>query len=82
MAYPTIVSSKPADPEERIVYRDMPTPLGELRLVASPKGLRGVWFTDQTLLPSAQAWTHTQSDPILEQAGRGLLGLGLTVSSF
>ena len=32
----------------------MATPLGELRLVASPKGLRGAWFTDQELLPSAE----------------------------
>lgn len=72
MVYSTVVSNKPADPLEPIVYRDMPTPLGEMRLVASPKGLRGAWFTDQELLPSAQGWTHTESDPILEQARREL----------
>jgi len=52
MAYATLVSNKPADPLEPITYRDMATPLGELRLVASPKGLRGAWFTDQEGLPS------------------------------
>jgi len=66
------VSNKPADPLEPIAYRDMATPLGELRLVASPKGLRGAWFTDQELLPSAEGWTHTETDPILEQARREL----------
>lgn len=72
MAYATVVSNKPADPQEPIVYRDMPTPLGEMRLVASPKGLRGAWFTDQELLPPADGWTRTESDPILEQARREL----------
>jgi len=72
MAYPTIVSKKPADPLEPLAYRDMPTPLGELRLVASPKGLRGAWFTDQDSLPSPEGWTHTDADPILEQARREL----------
>jgi len=72
MAYATIVSNKPADPNERLTYRDMPTPLGDMRLVASPKGLRGAWFTDQALLPSAEGWILTESDPILEQARREL----------
>jgi methylated-DNA-[protein]-cysteine S-methyltransferase len=72
MVYSTVVSNRPADPQEPIAYRDMPTPLGEMRLVASPKGLRGAWFTDQELLPSAEGWTHTESDPILEQARREL----------
>lgn len=72
MAYATLVSNKPADPLEPISYRDMTTPLGELRLVASPKGLRGAWFTDQEGLPSTEGWTLSQTDPILEQARREL----------
>ncbi|MBO1015970.1 methylated-DNA--[protein]-cysteine S-methyltransferase [Achromobacter sp. SD115] len=72
MVYSTIVSNKPADPDERLVYRDIPTPLGDMRLVASPKGLRGAWFTDQELLPAADGWILTDSDPILEQARREL----------
>ncbi len=72
MAYTTIVSNRPADPDERLTYCDMPTPLGELRLVASPKGLRGAWFTDQDLLPSADAWTLSAADPLLVQARREL----------
>lgn len=72
MVYSTVVSNKPADPLEPIAYRDMPTPLGEMRLVASPKGLRGAWFTDQDLLPSADGWTLADDNPILEQARREL----------
>ncbi|MEN5167669.1 MULTISPECIES: methylated-DNA--[protein]-cysteine S-methyltransferase [Achromobacter] len=72
MAYATLVSNKPADPLEPISYCDMATPLGELRLVASPKGLRGAWFTDQEGLPSTEGWTLSQTDPILEQARREL----------
>lgn len=72
MVYSTIVSNKPADPDERLVYRDIPTPLGDMRLVASPKGLRGAWFTDQELLPAADGWILTDSDPFLEQARREL----------
>ncbi len=72
MVYSTVVSNKPADPNELLVYRDMPTPLGGMRLVASPKGLRGAWFNDQELLPSPDGWTLTDSDPFLEQARREL----------
>ncbi|WMD19515.1 methylated-DNA--[protein]-cysteine S-methyltransferase [Achromobacter seleniivolatilans] len=72
MVYSTVVSNKPADPAEPIFYRDMPTPLGQMRLVASPKGLRGAWFTDQDLLPSAESWTLADANPILEQARREL----------
>lgn len=72
MTYSTVVSNKPADPNERLVYRDMSTPLGDMRLVASPKGLRGAWFTDQELLPSPDGWTLTDADPFLEQARREL----------
>ncbi|WP_312999185.1 methylated-DNA--[protein]-cysteine S-methyltransferase [Achromobacter animicus] len=72
MVYSTVVSNKPADPQERLTYRDMPTPLGDLRLVASPKGLRGAWFTDQALLPPPDGWTLTDNDPVLERARREL----------
>ncbi|MBO9332851.1 methylated-DNA--[protein]-cysteine S-methyltransferase [Achromobacter xylosoxidans] len=71
MTYPTVVS-RPADSGERLTYRDIPTPLGDMRLVASAKGLRGAWFTDQDLLPSAEGWLLMHSDPILEQARREL----------
>jgi len=72
MAYSTVVARKPADPQAPLTYRDMATPLGEMRLVASPAGLRGAWFTDQALLPPPQDWTLTDRDPILEQARREL----------
>lgn len=72
MAYSTLVADKPADPQAPLTYRDISTPLGEMRLVASPAGLRGAWFTDQALLPPPQDWTLTDRDPILEQARREL----------
>lgn len=72
MAYSTVVARKPADPQAPLTYRDISTPLGEMRLVASPAGLRGAWFIDQALLPPPQDWTLTDRDPILEQARREL----------
>jgi len=72
MAYSTLVTDKPADPQAPLTYRDISTPLGEMRLVASPAGLRGAWFTDQALLPPPEGWTLTEDDPILEQARREL----------
>ena len=72
MVYATVASGKHADPDEQLVYRDMPTPLGEMRLVASAKGLRGAWFTDQALLPSSEGWLRDESNPILEQGRREL----------
>ena len=72
MVYATVASGKHGDPDEQLVYRDMPTPLGEMRLVASAKGLRGAWFTDQALLPSSEGWLRDESNPILEQGRREL----------
>ena len=69
MVYATVASGKHADPDEQLVYRDMPTPLGEMRLVASAKGLRGAWFTDQALLPSSEGWLRDESNPILNRDG-------------
>ena len=68
MVYATVASGKHGDPDEQLVYRDMPTPLGEMRLVASAN-LRGAWFTDQALLPSSEGWLRDESNPILEQGG-------------
>ena len=42
MVYATVASGKHGDPDEQLVYRDMPTPLGEMRLVASARPARGV----------------------------------------
>ena len=41
MVYATVASGKHGDPDEQLVYRDMPTPLGEMRLVASAKACAG-----------------------------------------
>ena len=48
------------------------SPLGDLRLAASPQGLAGVWFEDQRHLPSqldgAQAWPQGAAHPVLVAA--------------
>lgn len=72
MIYIAQARKRPGEAAERVVYRDMPTPLGEMRLVASARGLRGAWFTDQMSLPPADGWALDESDPILEQARREL----------
>ena len=41
MVYATVASGKHGDPDEQLVYRDMPTPLGEMRLVASARACAG-----------------------------------------
>lgn len=49
-----------------------PSPLGLLRLAASPHGLAGVWFDGQRHLPprldGADAWPHSDAHPVLQQA--------------
>ena len=53
-----------------------PSPLGDLRLAASPQGLAGVWFDNQRHLPSqlngATAWPHSTDHPVLQAATQQL----------
>lgn len=72
MIYPVEVRQRSDPAGEPVVYRDIPTPLGQMRLVASVQGLRGAWFADQPQSPVADGWTRMVSDPILEQARREL----------
>lgn len=48
------------------------TPLGELRLVTSPRGLAGIWFVhDQRHAPSAErlsGWPMVERHPVLDTA--------------
>ena len=50
------------------------TPLGDLRLVASPRGLAGIWFVhDQQHAPSDErlaSWPHVERHPELDLAAR------------
>ena len=54
------------------VQTSTPSPLGQLRLAASPHGLSGVWFDGQRHLPpwleSAGAWPHQPAHPVLQEA--------------
>ena len=49
-----------------------PSPLGTLRLAASPQGLAGVWFDGQRHLPDrldgANAWPQNAALPVLQAA--------------
>ncbi|MGM9428253.1 methylated-DNA--[protein]-cysteine S-methyltransferase [Hydrogenophaga sp. MI9] len=50
------------------------TPLGDLRLLASPQGLAGTWFVhDQRHGPSAErlaSWPTVEQHPVLDDAAR------------
>ncbi len=49
------------------------SPLGEILLAASPKGLAGAWFTQgQRDTPDASACTNTPDHALLQQAAREL----------
>lgn len=53
------------------------TPLGPVRLAASPNGLAGVWFEGQRHEPGAQlqgptAWADAADHPLLQQADQQL----------
>ncbi len=52
----------------------LPTPLGELRLAASDRGLAGAWFTaQQRHVPNAAAHLpHAPGHPLLERAAQQL----------
>ena len=58
------------------VQTSTPSPLGLLRLSASPHGLSGVWFDGQRHLPprldGALAWPHSDAHPVLQEAVRQL----------
>lgn len=54
-------------------YRHWNSPLGRLRLAASPDGLAGVWFTEgQRDTPSALRWVAEQDHPLLGRAAEQL----------
>ena len=54
------------------------SPLGNLRLAASPQGLAGLWFDGQRHAPDQlqgrQAWPHCPEHPLLQAAALQLCG--------
>lgn len=50
------------------------SPLGEMILAASAKGLCGVWFAGQKHLPDFSAWTKTGRNPLLKETRQALSG--------
>lgn len=44
------------------------SPLGLVRVAASPQGVCGVWFEGQRHQPDASAWPTVEDHPLLQQA--------------
>ncbi len=58
---------------ETLRFRHWDSPLGRLRLAASPDGLAGVWFTEgQRDTPSALRWVAEPDHPLLARAAEQL----------
>lgn len=55
-----------------IVRTTLASPLGDLILAASPHGLAGLWFSDQTHLPLYSTWAEQADHPVLLQTAREL----------
>lgn len=51
-----------------IVTAMFDSPLGLMRMAASPKGVCGVWFEGQRHQPDTSAWTTVAEHPMLQQA--------------
>ena len=60
-----------------IVQTRSPSPLGDIRLAASPQGLVGLWFHDQRHLPAQldgpQAWPMDEGHAVLRDAAAQVL---------
>ena len=48
------------------------SPLGPIRLAASPQGLAGLWFDGQRHQPDASAWRAAPKHPVLQATARWL----------
>jgi methylated-DNA-[protein]-cysteine S-methyltransferase len=66
------------NPRNNWVQTIVPSPLGELRLVASPQGLAGVWFVQRQRhepAPDQRAtWPTVDTHPVLDAAAAQLNG--------
>ncbi len=62
-----VLATSDADCSPTIFYRDVPTPLGDMRLVSTAQALCGAWFVDQRM-PDSAAWRLDDVHPVLEQA--------------
>ncbi|WP_296543131.1 methylated-DNA--[protein]-cysteine S-methyltransferase [Rhodoferax sp.] len=54
--------------ETEVVTTIFYTPLGLMRLAASPLGLCGVWFEGQNHQPDASSWPTAKDHPLLQRA--------------
>jgi len=51
-----------------IVQTRFASPLGEMIVAATPRGLAGLWFDGQKHLPAHAHWPHRPDHPLLAQA--------------
>jgi methylated-DNA-[protein]-cysteine S-methyltransferase len=57
--------------DPNIVYAEFDSPQGKLYLAATPRGLAGMWFTDQRHLPDVTSWQRvdkTATQRVLQDA--------------
>jgi methylated-DNA-[protein]-cysteine S-methyltransferase len=50
----------------------VPSPLGDIIVAASGKGLLGIWFHNQRHLPDMQGWVEAPQHPLLRRARQQL----------
>ncbi len=64
---PTSTQRRTTD-NARMAYARYPSPLGEVILAATDKGLVGCWFHNQAHLPNMQTWQRDDQHHLLNQA--------------
>ncbi len=63
------LSARPsAQTGSHLVYTHQPSPLGDVVLAATNKGLAGCWFHNQAHFPDMQTWQRDDKHPLLRQA--------------
>ncbi len=64
------------NPSSQKVQKIVPSPLGEIRLLATPTGLAGIWFVQRQRhapeLELLQTWPMVRRHPVLDAAGEQL----------
>jgi methylated-DNA-[protein]-cysteine S-methyltransferase len=56
-----------------IEYTQVASPMGDVLLAASERGLVGLWFIGQKHFPDTQTWVSTPNNPVLQNAAKQFL---------
>jgi methylated-DNA-[protein]-cysteine S-methyltransferase len=60
-------------PENTLDSMQIQTPMGDMLLAATGKGLAGLWFVGQKHFPDTTAWRINTQHPLLQQAAQQVL---------